>query len=737
MRRLSAAKVLACLLLVATAARAQQYVFNSYRQPEGLKNLSINAMTSDREGFLWVATENGVFRFLGSSFERFGTEQGIAEMDVLTIVADPNGTVWAGTEGNVYRWDGHRFQAAGKTPISTVNDFGMAIQDDRHLLVVDNRHLFRLEHDAADKTLSYTPVFSDALIAAHPLLGHVVSVSVVREPGGGIRIWFGCGTKLCSLADRHPDSQAREEDLTEWGTNRDLPEDRWDSVLLDREGTLWAGADYHVAALPRGRQNFIDRTIPGSDPRSIHSHAPLVEDRQGRVLAPANTEVARWSGGSWQNIGGKNGLHLTGGVVGMTFDQEGDLWLSVQGNGLYNWAGYNEWEGWTADQGLPSAMIWDLIPFGQGRILAGTDKGPAWISKETGTAAPLFQGKWSFGEVNIMGVDRDGSLWAGTSSGGILRVDPRMGGVKQIAKLPVSIIDGVIDRAGRLFLGTMDGVWTRGAGRDGVRFNHVDLPLPSRTRVEAGCLAPNGDVWFLAPNRILREIDGVWTEPPIDGLPQLPSGLLTLSCARDGSLWTTGEQTGVWRLTPHGDRLQAQQLQVPPEMQSLAPLAILADRRGWIWLGTDLGVLVWNGHEWRHLSQESGLIWNDIDQGALAEDPDGSIWIGTSAGLSHLLHPEQVFDPQPIGISVAGIENGSQHLSDTNSLVLHWTPLPFAIQITSPTMRNRSELMFEYRMKGLHQAVRVAQVLAAIFDACHGDPDGLRIEDLLRMQKMR
>jgi diguanylate cyclase (GGDEF)-like protein len=190
---------------------------------------------------------------------------------------------------------------------------------------------------------------------------------------------------------------------------------------------------------------------------------------------------------------------------------------------------------------------------------------------------------------------------------------------------------------------------------------------------------------------------------------------VALSCASDGSLWTTGEQDGVWRLTPRGDRLQAVRLPISPELQSLAPLAILADRRGWVWLGTDLGVLVWNGHEWRHLSQESGLIWNDIDQSALAEDPDGSLWIGTSGGLSHLLHPEHVFDPQPLSISVTDMERGSQALGVGKKLVLPWAPLPLSIQISSPMMRNRSGLVFEYQMKGFDHGWIECQNGEAVF----------------------
>ena len=75
-----------------------------------------------------------------------------------------------------------------------------------------------------------------------------------------------------------------------------------------------------------------------------------------------------------------------------------------------------------------------------------------------------------------------------------------------------------------------------------------------------------------------------------------------------------------------------------------------------------------------------------------------------------------------MGISVVDIESGSQHLSATKNLVLPWTPLPFGIHITSPTMQNRSDLVFEYQMKGLHPGWIESRDGEAIFSS--GLPPG-------------
>jgi diguanylate cyclase (GGDEF)-like protein len=163
----------------------------------------------------------------------------------------------------------------------------------------------------------------------------------------------------------------------------------------------------------------------------------------------------------------------------------------------------------------------------------------------------------------------------------------------------------------------------------------------------------------------------------------------------------TGEQSGVWKLTASGGRLAASQLQLAAGLRSLAYLAILVDRRGWVWLGSDAGLAVWNGQSWLHLTQESGLIWNDVNQGVLKEGVDGSLWIGTSGGLAHLLHPEHVFAPSQLAVSVTAIRRGGQTYETGQKLTLPWASTPLLFQLSSSAMRNRSEMMFMYRMDGL------------------------------------
>lgn len=686
---------------------AQQYVFHSYRQPQGLKNMSIGSLTVDHQGFLWAASENGVYRFSGTQFERYGIEAGLDDLSLRQIQTDPGGLIWVKSLKNLYVWDGARFQAAGPHPIDGESRASFAIEDRNHLFVLEKGRLFRLEHDAAGKALSYRPVFSERAEKELPQLAQLTAVVLIRAAGGEQSLWMNCGTEICS-ANLLPAGAVLDSDsakITVWGAAQGVTPGVWRGFLRDSRGGMWIGGRGHIAYLAPGGSRFASRDIPGSDPQSIYAHSPLLEDREGRILAPADYGIVRWTGSAWQKIGAANGLTRANHVQGMLFDNNGDLWIGTRGEGIYNWSGYQDWEGWTTEQGLPSSSIWAIAP-GRDKALIGTEDGLAWVDGKTGSARALSPASgWKFGQVAAMNFLHDGSVIAGTFAGNILRIDPHTGKTEKLLQVPSFVMSMLEDRDERLFYATKDGLYSTPPGQLHATPQPVaeaNALMGSVKYVEDGCMDREGSLWFLVNNRLLRWAGNQWSVPRVEGLMNLRGDLVSMECARDGSLWLTGDESGTWRITRAGDRLHAWHLPLPAEMRDLAILDVLVDRRGWLWLGSDLGLLVWNGRIWRHLTDESGLIWNDINQSSMVEAEDGTIWIGTTGGVAHMLHPERVFDPIPLAVSISTIKRDNEVLTGQKSIVLPWSPKSLEMVISSPTIRNRSELLFRYRMFGLH-----------------------------------
>jgi diguanylate cyclase (GGDEF)-like protein len=700
LKQFRAVRIWLCWLALAGGAQAQQYVFRVFRQPEGLKNIAVEALARDRAGFLWAGTENGLFRLTGSTFERFGMEQGLENSDISDILPDQNGTIWVSTREELYRWNGQRFQRAGSRAIPTTGPNRVAIEDGEDLLVANEGRLYRLKHSASGEMISYTPVFPEAMLTLRPELGRVDRVMVTVGKDGNRTVWMGCGNKLISFSENPAGADGTPETVTEWGKEQGLAEDTWESVLLDHSGTLWATGRRHIAVLASGSARFEDRSSKDSTSVLPFRQGSLIEDPQGRVLVTDGDGISRWEGGRWKHIGRDNGLVRNSSITGMAFDASGDLWLGSLGSGLYLWTGYANWEGWDDGQGLPSASIWAISASVPERINVGTVDGPGWIDPETGAAGKGFSGdKWEYGSVGGLNTASDGSLWAGTFSGNILHIDTKSGRVIKSFSVPGSIMNSVQLPNGAILYSATHGIWEIEKGSAPTQVAGAKQ-LVGDARVYGGCVAPDGGAWFLTNNRLLHLSAENWTEPKIDGLPSLQASLIALRCAADGAIWVTGPQAGIWRLTPEAEHLRAWPLKTPEEFKSLIPVSIFLDKRGWLWLGTDQGLLVWNGREWRHLTQESGLVWNDVNQASMVEAADGSLWIGTSGGVAHLLHPERVFDPIQLSASLTELRHGAENYLGRQSITIPWGGAALLFQISSPVMRNRSELLLKFRMLG-------------------------------------
>ena len=100
----------ALLTLAGGALCAQEYSFRSFGVAEGLNNLAIRRIYQDRIGFIWVSTEDGIFRYDGDRFEAFATEQGIPSNSGVAFGDAPDGSLLAGGDVGLYRLSGNRFE---------------------------------------------------------------------------------------------------------------------------------------------------------------------------------------------------------------------------------------------------------------------------------------------------------------------------------------------------------------------------------------------------------------------------------------------------------------------------------------------------------------------------------------------------------------------------------------------------------------------------------------------------
>jgi ligand-binding sensor domain-containing protein len=84
-------------------------VFNHAEVPEILSN-RILALRVDRAGSLWIGTEDGgVTRMQGGRFRSFGVADGLPDVAVGAFEEDAQGRIWAATLRGLAIFDGERF----------------------------------------------------------------------------------------------------------------------------------------------------------------------------------------------------------------------------------------------------------------------------------------------------------------------------------------------------------------------------------------------------------------------------------------------------------------------------------------------------------------------------------------------------------------------------------------------------------------------------------------------------
>jgi len=147
---------------------------------------------------------------------------------------------------------------------------------------------------------------------------------------------------------------------------------------------------------------------------------------------------------------------------------------------------------------------------------------------------------------------------------------------------------------------------------------------------------PGGAIWVTSAEGLWRMHDGVWRHyGKSEGL--LSDDAYIPALAPDGSMWLRHRlDAGVERVQLSGDRIVRADAIVPADAKSNEVTAFHGfDALGNFWRGSATGVAVLRANAWTQMSTEDGLIWNDCDGEAFWADSDGSVWIGTSAGLAH------------------------------------------------------------------------------------------------------
>ena len=660
---------------MAGPACAQEYSFRTFGNADGLNNLAVRQVYQDRAGFIWVSTENGIFRFDGDRFESFGPAEGIPTSSAASFGEAPDGSLLAGGSFGLYHLRGNSFE---KLPVSfkTIS-WSQGIQSDGkgHTYLGTDSGLIELHSESGREA------FVEHKFPQVATSGPSVDAVLVD----GAILWYGCGQQLC---------RADQGGTRVFGRESGLPDFPVMVIRKDREGNLWVRArNAGVLVLYAGQTRF---RKPSSPIRVSVVGIPGI-DAEGRILLPSPDGLLIGDGKSWQKIDQSVGLR--GAVYSAFEDRQRSLWIGLEGRGLAQWRGYQEWKSYSTVSGLASDIVYEIQPQSDGTLWVGTEGG--LLRGERHQSAIRWNKVAGLDKfpVHSVRVVSNGDLWIGTEAHGAARFHVRTGTVEWfgealglLGKSPYTLR---FDHQQRLWAATEAGLFVATAPYQ--RFARVvELPANRMWTVAEGI---DGIIWAGGADGLFAYTNGHWKNfTRNNGLSN--QEVLALGAGPNGEIWIGYRfGGGIDRVHLQADALTVEKGVQRPGTDGLVYfLEFDASRR--LWVGTERGVDLWNGSRWSHYDTSDGLAWNDCNLNGFAQESDGTIWIGTSGGLSEFkraprLVPEQQIDVVFTKLVMGGVDvskgTNPSFSAHTNSLVARYSAL---------NVPDEHRILFRYRLNG-------------------------------------
>ncbi len=349
---------------------------------------------------------------------------------------------------------------------------------------------------------------------------------------------------------------------------------------------------------------------------------------------------------------------------------DGGLWIGSSSNGLVRYDAASEtFRTWRPDRagrsGPRSASVDALITSSDGMLWIGGDGGLSRFDPRTGMfAAVMLPHRGGQPVVWSLVIDRLGTLWAGTQSGLYYR-NARSNVFREYAlgaARPI-VYSLSVDRAGRLWAGSVSAVYAIDAQR---RATHVMRSV----QADPSTLAP-GQQWAItevAPGVIWSGTDSAMTiidastyrARRVESDVKNPGGLsggrvVGFLRDRSGLVWLANHIGGLLLYNPMSSGLYEISATRPEiGFGDVGAPAVAAAPDGALWVGGFGGRLAKFAPAQEH--PVSLIVPNRGAVQTLLRGSDGSLWIGTTAGLCRL----------PPGASGASCLSGSAQIANSS-----------------------------------------------------------------------
>ncbi len=597
------------------------YSFNLYNTRDGLPSNTVYCTMQDRNGFIWVGTDDGICVYDGYRFTPLGSQNPESLMRGMStaLCVDADGLMWFSTVGGCGYFD----PAANQTfhigihervPASSVvvdEDGGVWFQfhslyrydkETELLIKYPEEEFFRASSLTVD---SYGTPWCTSDAGELYRYEHRTD-RFRKERTGGIRLVKGISNGQLLLVDDAEDvwvmdpENDREECIyrcAQAGGRSVL------SLLERRPGEYWIGTQAGIWIYVQGEGLTGHIVRSESDRKSISSNY----------------------------------------ITNMFADAEGNVWAGSNYRGLNVWLNshdaYSVYYPDSGDGSMQGRIVRVIKPDASGTVWMGTEDGVLnRFYPETGR---FEQYALSAAYVNIQDILVEGNeLWVATFGNGLYRYDPAQR--RQVAHLSVGD-----NRLASVFR-TSGGQILAGAGNGLFRYDSsqsrfVFVPAAADNLVQCMSEDSLGRIWvgtegsgIFILDRDLNLIRHLEPELAIPG-----AGRIT-SFFEDGwnRMWVTTGGAGVLVADLLDEDIRFQSFTREDGLPSNNTCSVTEDNDGMLWVSTNKGLFMMHPDNFQMTTffDDPQMIGNQYSYNASYLAPDGTIYLGMTDGVF-------VFDP--------------------------------------------------------------------------------------------
>lgn len=624
-----ACSLLLLLLLLPLSVRAQSIGLLSGRNitlADGLSSYTVRALAQDQRGFMWMGTDGGLCRYDGTMVQPF-LRQGVADQYVSSILPLSDGLVLGTSQGAVFfHFANEQFEPIGPKAhdgvrlTSSVSAI-VADRDSNVWIATKGQGLFcyvprthELTHlRVADGYL--LGVYVDNRNQVYALTEHAQQPVLLLDKSTGRFSGFPLPTDV--VEGRVMSMLRLDDGTTLYGT--------WRRGLVSSHGTLNPADNslFHIHALLQQPNGTV---LVGTDA------GLFVYDPQAATVRPFSTSATSPLQGVVPALSPKF-------VYSIVKDREGGLWYSTFYGGVY----YVSPMGSRFRSFIPETspllrgnIVSRFCEDSRHRIWVATDDGGVNCYDPSVGQMVDFPARQRLATVNAhaflpMGDD----LWIGTYGQGILCMNTTTGAVTPVANAPVSNYSFCRDSRGRLWVGTIDGVFladpVKGSFRRMKKYMSLTLDIVEDQR---------GNLWFAAQDDGLWRYDtrGRWHHYLPSSTGQDPQVRQTrdLCVAHDGRVFaSTPQGVYVWRADT--DTFEHLSTELP-----LHNINAIIEEAGVLWLSSDQGIFKYSPTDGLQMfNRYDGIAGEQFGASSAFKASDGCLYFGSTHGFT-CFYPYQV-----------------------------------------------------------------------------------------------